>query len=426
LHAQPAAPRQLRSRDGDVNETGASARQFDLLAAERQLTLDGREEPLVAAPAAVPGGPREGKDTATVELPFNGKLPEQLEVLLPKSCRACLHGAWHFSLIDKKTGEAIRVPFACGSWRCLKCGRHVAATDFARIKEGLGSVPAEELVFLVLTLDQKAEKARGITATTAYAASQRKWQTLTQSLRRRYGKCRFLRTVEQHQSHWPHLNVVVHSPGLALALKDRHINCERYVTGDLRDLIVSAGFGGVATAERPRDVAAISGYITKTAHLNTLTGEVVKLSQLPVFAPFRTRRLSSSPGLLPPRRGSSGQWIGELVKQSLEEARQLEMRAAQAQRESLRTWTLRVMSFSSRAVPAPASPEGVAEGQAQPSRSRGRVGACLVTTRLSHTATQLAEPYPLPPEALAGADPPGGRSSALSFIVSSGPNAGAA
>ena len=426
MRAPPAALRQLRSRDGDVNETGAFARQFDLLAVERQLTLDGREEPLAAAPVLVPVGSRGEEDLKTIPLPLPGVGRQAVMALLPKSSQACIKDAWHIPLTNKKTGEVVRIPFTCGSWRCPKCARSVAATDFARIRDGLELCDPEELVYLVVTLAQGEEAEKGVTSSSAFAELPRKWTTLIQSIRRKYGPSSYVKTTEQHRSGWPHVNVILRSRGLADAIKQRRRGGQHAVTGDLRDTIVSAGFGPVAWIDRPRDVDAIAGYIIKLAHRETLTGEVVKLSQLPVNAPFRTRRLSSTPRFLPPRRGSTGEWTGELVKQSLAEARQLEALAAELRKESLRTWFFRALSLSTlrAAVPPQRAPKGWPQARRSP-RGDG-AGACLDTTRLSHTAGLAGRVFPVPFEAKPGADPPAGEGPAVRCTVSSGPNAGAA
>ena len=78
--AQPAL-RRLRSEGGDVNETGVSS-QFQLLASERQLTLDGREEPLLSPRAEAVFGSEGERDSKTLPLPLPG-VGEQLELREP-------------------------------------------------------------------------------------------------------------------------------------------------------------------------------------------------------------------------------------------------------------------------------------------------------------------------------------------------------
>ena len=355
-----------------------------------------------------------GKDEKTLDLELwtrGTPYPKQLEMLLPKSCLACIYGSWHLPLTNKQTGEVVRIPFRCKSWRCPNCQRGVAAGDFCRTRDALLACDPNELVFLVLTLDQKAEEANGLTAKTSYATVQRRWQTLIQRIRRTYGETKVVRTTEQHRSGWPHINVVLKSPGLAASLKGRFDRGARAVSGELRDAIVSAGFGRVGWVDRPRDVTAIAGYLVKLAHQESLVGEVVKISQLPVMAPFRTRRLNSTPGFLPKRMGSTGEWTGELVKRSLTEVRQEEARRQEVEllaRGDAKKWFWRAIGLlpgciAARRLPQ-RDPKG-AEGAAKPASGAGGA-ACLVSTRTTHTAGLSSHRKLTLLEAKPGADPP--------------------
>ena len=51
--------------------------------------------------------------------------------------------------------EGTRKLHKCGSWRCPSCQRYRAAVDFARIMEALQPYDVRDLVFQVLTLDQR-------------------------------------------------------------------------------------------------------------------------------------------------------------------------------------------------------------------------------------------------------------------------------
>jgi hypothetical protein len=280
--------------------------------------------------------------------------------------------------------------------------------DFSRIRDGLLDCDPNELVFLVLTLDQKAEEANGLTARTSYATVQRRWQTLIQRIRREYGETKVVRTTEQHRTGWPHINIVLKSPGLAASLKGRFDRGARAVSGELRDAIVSAGFGPVGWVDRPRDTTAIAGYIVKLAHRETLVGEVVKLSQLPVMAPFRTRRLNATPGFLPKKLGSTGEWTGELAKQSLAEVRRLEALGLELAREDAKKWFWRAIAVLPEWIAAgrlsQRDPKG-ARGAAKPVSGAGR-SACLVSTRTTHTAGLSSHRELTFLEAKPGADPP--------------------
>jgi hypothetical protein len=122
----------------------------------------------------------------------------------------------------------------------------------------------------------------------------------------------------------------------------------------------------------------MAGYVVKLAHQETLTGEVAKLSQVPVKAPRGFRRLRSSPGFLP-KRLSRGEYAGELDKRTL------------AQGEALD-------AFLEAFAPMPAAtepPGGPKDGEATaqpPTEASGGGGAgtverpaALVSTRTSHS-----------------------------------------
>jgi hypothetical protein len=431
LRAPPAALRQLRSDDGVVNETGASARQFDLLAAERQLTLDGREEPLVAAPAALPVGSKGEEDNRTLPLPLPG-VGQQLELREPKWMKACAAKSWHLHLKNKKTGKEERICWTCRSWRHQgDCARQVARKDFARISEAFGREKPESLVYLVLTLDQGKDESHGMTPISAYRSLVRRWQSLRQWLQRQFGQVGYVATVEQHRTGWPHLNLVVSCVDFAAAIRaeDRK---NGIAPSWLKGAAVRAGFGYRAWAEAPRDHQELAGYLVKLAHKESLLGEVAKLSQLPLASPPGTRRLRSSRAFLPPSTTSTGEWTGELLKYSVAAAENLEV---ERERRSAEAWAGAeewLRDEARRLLGAPQRDPKGAEGAAQPASGEGGATAGsgaeprLVTTGTSSSATLVAGHNPLPPRALPGVDPPGGGSSALSCTVSSGPNAGAA
>ena len=421
--AQPAL-RRLRSEGGDVNETGVSS-QFQLLASERQLTLDGREEPLLSPRAEAVFGSEGERDSKTLPLPLPG-VGEQLELREPKWMKACACQAWHLPLRSLKTGKMKRVPWRCRSWRHQgECARWVAKRDFARISEALDGFDPGNIVYVVLTLDQEKEKG---TAEQAYQTMWRRWQSLRQWLEREYGKFGYVGTIEQHRTGWPHFNLVLVNHRFAKAIREQTKGKSGVAPSWLKAAAVRAGFGYRAWAQAPRDVRELSGYIVKLAHRESLTGEVTKLTQLPLRAPAGTRRLRSSRCFLAPTYKSSGEWTGQLVRHSVAEAERLE---AEHQARAQEHWaqTERWMKAEVRrqwGVPQ-RDPKG-ADGAAKPARGEGGTPAGpgaeprLVTTGTSHSlevARELAEPEPLPLEALAGADPPDGGSSALSCIASS-------
>lgn len=123
-------------------------------------------------------------------------------------------------------------------------------------------------------------------------------------------------TVEAHRSGWPHMNIVLWAPELAdwiSAEKNERLAdgmSERdssLVSRDLADIVTSSGFGLVSTAERARSPDEALGYIVKVAgKFDESLGELAKMTQLPVNAPFRFRRIRSGKGFLPRRRKAEG------------------------------------------------------------------------------------------------------------------------
>jgi len=245
----------------------------------------------------------------------------------PKSVRACLARAWSIILRKKSNPMERKVlGFWSKSWRCcLTCRRKVAATDFARMRTAILWRPPEELLYAVFTLDKTAMEARGVTKRSAYTYLDRMMATLVQRLRRRFGEVGYVCTIEQHQSGWPHLNVIFHSPGMAAFVAAEGEVKNNHLPPWLKDAADSAGMGTVGWLEKPRGTAeAIAGYLVKVAMQDTLslsgerqdhlTGELVKLTQLPITAPKGTRRLRSSRGFLPPRFKGNGEWTGAIRK----------------------------------------------------------------------------------------------------------------
>jgi hypothetical protein len=166
---------------------------------------------------------------------------------------------------------------------------------------------------------------------------------------------RWVATVEAHRTGWPHLNLIVWCPELAEHLEDDRAGrledpeladavaeaqalwrdrkpvpaelrerARRAVVarGALLDIITDAGWGYQSTAERARNLEAVLAYGVKVAGLHESSmGELAKVTQCPLNAPSRFRRLRSGKGFLPPvlsnpevtgcllrRRMECGQW----------------------------------------------------------------------------------------------------------------------
>jgi hypothetical protein len=151
---------------------------------------------------------------------------------------------------------------------------------------------------------------------------------------------RWAAVVEAHRSGWPHVNVLVWCPELAEELRreqaerldDPEIANARalalelwkrrepvphavrelarkamLVGGDLQELITrplrsGRAWGLQSTAEAARDVDAVLGYAVKLAGLHeSSVGEIAKVTQVPLGAKARFRRLRTGKGFLPPR-----------------------------------------------------------------------------------------------------------------------------
>lgn len=361
-----------------------------LLTTERQMTLDGRAEPLLDTRPAAPvveflGGALV--DTRTGELLLDTPRQRRLDDYTPKSVYACQGGWWNLKLTRKATGERSRVAFRCRSWRCRRCRRDVAKVDYARISTALRSVPPDELVYMVLTLDQRRDFARGMTKQDAYASLLRRWQSFVQWMRRHCGRVRYVMTVEQHRSGWPHANVILHAPTLRRQIEwtdslDEPLGRKPREAGLapdwLRDAAESCGLGRRLWTEQPRSVEAMAGYVVKLAHQETLTGEVAKLSQVPLKAPRGFRRLRASPGFLP-KRLSRGEYAGELDRRPL------------AQAEAMDAF-LEAFAPMPAATEPPGGPQGGEATAQPPTEASGGGGAgtverpaALVSTRTSHS-----------------------------------------
>lgn len=226
---------------------------------------------------------------------------------------------WRKDNPQKKT----RIPYSCNSWRCEVCQRHEAAVCFARIKEACerDGLASDGWVFSVLTLDRNAYYGGKVWQDTAEAY--RELGRMTRKFLKRINRMcerrgwaplerRWVAVVEAHESGWPHLNLVLYCPELAAELAaDADDRLAEGATkresvllgGELARHAVESGWGPQSTAERARSDEALWGYIVKLCRMgDATTGELAKITQAPLNAPPRFRRLRSGKGFLPPRR----------------------------------------------------------------------------------------------------------------------------
>lgn len=255
--------------------------------------------------------------------------------------------SWRVDAPEAKT----RRPYTCGSWRCGgACASHAAHVLFARLDE---ATSREEYrpsgwVFAVLTLDRLGTRGgkpwsslREAYRELGHMAEKtlKRWRRLCE--RRGWGAFAsdWAMVVEAHRSGWPHVNLLLYCPELADLLasetRDRElvgaIGRERVVfahqweplgkgiRGELGRHAVAAGWGIESTAERADSVEALSGYLVKLSRKPDETlGEIAKLTQLPLGAPFRFRRLRSGKGFLPKKRANPN-YTGALVKRVVDQ-----------------------------------------------------------------------------------------------------------
>lgn len=281
--------------------------------------------------------------------------------VIPRHVSACQHSPEHaerwFVWTWKREAPSTqtRVPYSCNSWRCDVCRRHEAAVTFARIKEATAPLPADGWCFLVLTIDREgyysgtpwgdvneAYRALGSMTRAVLTRIGATWGPDTRlegkkRLRtvRKLGN-RWVAVVEAHRSGWPHVNLLVWCPALAAELRADHeerlndpaladavalardgwrknepitaalretARRATVVGGSVRGLVEACGWGRQSTAEAARSAESVAGYVVKLAgQHDAAAGELAKITQAPLNAPERFRRLRSGKGFLPPRR----------------------------------------------------------------------------------------------------------------------------
>jgi hypothetical protein len=285
------------------------------------------------------------------------------ERIIPRHVAACQHSrecrerwfvwTWNRSNPEKQT----RVPYSCNSWRCDVCRRHEAAVTFARLKQAATPLDPQGWCVLVLTLDRDGYYSGKPwnDVNEAYSSLGTMTRKLLHRIGRTYGPerrievsgrskrprvvralgNRWVSVVEAHRSGWPHVNLMVWCPELAAELRaeqarrledDELANAvalardawkrgepvppevrERarlagVIGGGLAELVTGCGWGLQSSAEGARDIEAVLAYGVKLCGLHDASvGELAKVTQCPMNAPERFRRLRSGKGFLPPR-----------------------------------------------------------------------------------------------------------------------------
>lgn len=314
--------------------------------------------------------------------------------VLPRHVRACQHSpllaerwfVWTWKRDNPETQT--RVPYSCNSWRCEVCRRHEAAVTFARLREAQAPLDATGWCVLVLTLDRnghfsgrpwndvnEAYRELGRMNRALLKRIGREWGPETRL--ERSGRSKELRTVrtvgkrwvavvEAHRSGWPHMNLMVWCPELAAELRAEHerrledpeladaVELARdawkrkepvpnevrerarratLISGRLGELVTECGWGLQSSAEGARDIEAVMAYGVKLCGFHDASvGELAKVTQCPMNAPERFRRLRAGKGFLPPRQ-SNPEVTGCLVRRRRSQQGDWEIQAINAPKD---------------------------------------------------------------------------------------------
>lgn len=271
---------------------------------------------------------------------------------LPSHVRNCANnpnrsGRWTLATWRRdKPLEQTRVAYTCGSYRCPspECQRAAAHRDFAKVSEAVSGVSEAEDAWclLVLTIDQHstmAERANGKPwqdEQEAFRALSRMTRNFLARLRRWHKRegwdafeNRWVATVEVQANGWPHINLMIHSPGLAnwldevpertIRTKDgKRAAIGKPLTRELLDHARACDWGSIGYASRARSRDGVVGYITKLAgNLDATAGEIAKLTQTPTNARMKLRRIRAGKGFIR-QREKTGEFTGIMLTRKRE------------------------------------------------------------------------------------------------------------
>jgi hypothetical protein len=220
---------------------------------------------------------------------------------------------------------------------------------------------------------------------------------------------RWISVVEAHRSGWPHMNLMFWCPELAAALSaEREARLEdsalanavalahdawkkkepippavrelargaTLIGGRLAEVLTASGWGLQSTAERARDIEAVLAYGVKLVGMHDASvGELAKITQAPMNAPIRFRRLRTGKGFLPERfsnpavtgclvrrrRSAEGDWEIQAINAPKDEALIEPIHAARAAELALIEEEESILSRTGGQLP-PMPPMRVAEG----------------------------------------------------------------
>lgn len=226
------------------------------------------------------------------------------------SIKACGEEKWSMIFSDKSNPETIYVSkFRCKSWRCSVCSKSVRNKDYLRIQKSFSEAPGQ-YIFCVFTFNPKK-----IGKQNAYKAITPTMNALIKKIERTYGQIEGMIGIEQHKSGYPHINLV---------FKFREISfvdtefVEKFRSRFLVPESVKRGLGKIVYAEMVNSQDRMASYVAKTG-LTVISGEVVKVSQVPTQAPYGTRRLRSLRGWLKKISSEEKKNTGGIIKNTVYE-----------------------------------------------------------------------------------------------------------
>jgi len=256
---------------------------------------------------------------------------------LPAYIHACFNNPkrtrtyWVYTWKPGDPSSKKRIPYQCGSWKCVHCQPHAGHVLFARLQEAWATLDPIGTVFVVLTLDPEWHREARHDLAGVYREFSKRQNRWMKRLRRylidRYGVDmgnRWASVTECHRTGVPHVNIAIHHRAWALDLR-REQQAARaagltefqaiQAEPELLRHAEECGFGWRCTIEANRDdnVEAITGYLVKgVKRADKMHGEIAKLSQLPVMAPKNFRRLRAGVGFVPPKH--KGDCTGTIIR----------------------------------------------------------------------------------------------------------------
>lgn len=300
-----------------------------------------------APPAGKSGqGPERARGPASEILRPKRLGLAELRAVIPRHVERCWNNGCRSDYLytfDKRApAKKTRVRFRCGSWRCHgnggECARFSRHQLYARVLEAIkrDKLKPRGFVFMVLTVDQKGWES----AEDAFKDISRMHREFFAKLRtwmkrqgmRPIGR-EWMATVEVHRNGFPHLNILVWSPELAAYIeREQAREAERLAEQnkeydipktlfppEILALARRAHWNVRCTAERARNYRQVVNYAAGVAgDAGRVISEIAKLTQLPMNAPQRFRRVRTGKSWLPPKRrdpnrtgGIFRRWVDE-------------------------------------------------------------------------------------------------------------------